>query len=155
MSWEFVLGMELVGLRSNHTARVRSREVRSFLALEMAAREMLLHVRLELATSFARLHFASCVLRTCVFFLAKVSRRATNIISQIRKSIFRKCGIHVIRNSEVGGVSMHDSRFMNPIHVSAPPIPPKNPIVDISMNGTGSGSCEWNGIGILRTIRSL
>jgi len=64
VSWEFVLGVELVGLRSNHAARARSREVRSLLALEMAARNMLPPVRLVSATAFARLHFASCVLRT-------------------------------------------------------------------------------------------
>jgi hypothetical protein len=64
VSWEFVLGVELVGLRSNHAARARSREVRSLLALEMAARKMLPPVRLVSATAFARLHFASCVLRT-------------------------------------------------------------------------------------------
>ena len=45
-SWEFVLGSGMVGLRSDHAARARSRELRLFLALEMAARKMLPPVRL-------------------------------------------------------------------------------------------------------------
>jgi len=49
---------------SKSAARARSREVRSLLVLEMAARKVLSHVRLLSASLFARLHFASCMLRT-------------------------------------------------------------------------------------------
>ena len=49
---------------SKSAARAHSREVRSFLALEMAARKMLPLVRLLSASSFARLHLASCMLCT-------------------------------------------------------------------------------------------
>ena len=49
---------------SKSAARAHSREVRSFLALEMAARKVLAPVRLLSASTFARLHFASCMLCT-------------------------------------------------------------------------------------------
>ena len=49
---------------SKSAARAHSREVRSFLAFEMAARKMLPPVRLLSASTFARLHFASCMLCT-------------------------------------------------------------------------------------------
>ena len=49
---------------SKSAARAHSREVRSFLALEMAARKMLPHVPLLSASSFARRHLASCMLCT-------------------------------------------------------------------------------------------
>ena len=49
---------------SKSAARAHSRGVHSFLALEMAARKMLPLVRLVSASSFARLHLASCMLCT-------------------------------------------------------------------------------------------
>ena len=49
---------------SKSAARAHSREVRSFLAFEMAARRMLARVRLLSASSFARFHLASCMLCT-------------------------------------------------------------------------------------------
>ena len=49
---------------SKSAARAHSREVRSLLALEMAARKVLPPVRLLSASTFARLHFASCMLCT-------------------------------------------------------------------------------------------
>ena len=49
---------------SKSAARAHSREVRSFLAFEMAARKVLPPVRLLSASAFARLHFASCMLCT-------------------------------------------------------------------------------------------
>ena len=49
---------------SKSAARAHSREVRSFLALEMAARKMLPLVCLLSASSFARRHLASCMLCT-------------------------------------------------------------------------------------------
>ena len=50
--------------RSKNAARTHSREVRSFLAFEMAARKVRPSVRLLSASTFARLHFASCMLCT-------------------------------------------------------------------------------------------
>ena len=49
---------------SKSAARAHSREVRSFLAFEMAARKVLPPVRLLSASAFARLRFASCMLCT-------------------------------------------------------------------------------------------
>ena len=49
---------------SKSAVRAHSREVRSFLAFEMAARKVLPPVRLLSASAFARLHFASCMLCT-------------------------------------------------------------------------------------------
>ena len=100
VSWEFVSGMDLVGLRSNHAARARSHELRSFLALEMAARKVLPPVRLAslgstlLRACDARDIYIYIYIHTymCVFFSAQVFRRASNVISQIWKSIFHKFG---------------------------------------------------------------
>ena len=49
---------------SNSAARAHSREVRSFRAFKMAARKVRPHVRRLSASTFARLHFASCMLCT-------------------------------------------------------------------------------------------
>ena len=49
---------------SKSAARAHSREVRSFLAFEMTARKVLPSVRLLSASTFARLHLASCMLCT-------------------------------------------------------------------------------------------
>ena len=122
-----------------------AREVRSFLALEMAARKVLPPVQLLLGSTllracYARLHTIYMCVYKYTFASSSMHRffqRASNMISQIWKSMLPESvklevSQYTTPDSWIQFVSRHEE------HRAGPPIPPKNPITDVFMNGTGS-----------------